>query len=87
MIYKVSYVIAGGGHPGAMINQNHAPEIGKLVELGHEMYRIVEVAELLPPMGNFAYLHVICRPVEKTAEDEAGAGAESAKEDTAAGES
>ncbi len=86
MIYKVSYVIAGGGHPGAMINQNHAPEIGKLVKLGHEMYRIVEVAELLPPMGNFAYLHVICRPAEAPAEADRATEA-SAEADPTAGES
>ena len=71
MIYKVSYVILGGNHPGAVINQNLAPEIGKMVKLGNAEYRIVEVAELLPPQGNFAYLHVMCRTVESPCQVEA----------------
>jgi len=71
MIYKVSYVVTGGEHPGAMINQEFAPEIGKEVQLGDKTFRIVEVSELLPPMGDFAFLHVTCRPVqEQTASQE-----------------
>lgn len=61
MIYKVSYVIIGGSKPGAIINQEKAPEIGKEVALGEEKCTIVEIAELVPPQGNFSYLHVTCR--------------------------
>lgn len=65
MIYKVSYVIGGGRKPGAIINQDKAPEIGELVELGGDMYEVVEVMDLLPPQGDFAYLHVTCRPLNQ----------------------
>ncbi len=64
MIYTVSYVVMGGDHPGAMMNQEQPPEIGKEVQLGDRTYRIVEVAELLPPQGEFAFLHVTCRPIQ-----------------------
>ena len=63
MIYKVSYVILGGNKTGAIINQEEAPEVGEFVELGDETYEVVEVTDLLPPQGDFAYLHVTCRPL------------------------
>ncbi len=66
MIYKVSYVITGGQRAGAIINQDKAPEVGEIVELGHEMYEVVEVMDLLPPQGDFAYLHVTCRPIKSS---------------------
>jgi hypothetical protein len=31
--------------------------------LGNEEYEIIDVAELMPPRGDFAYLHATCRPV------------------------
>jgi hypothetical protein len=64
MIYKVSYVIIGMKHPGAILNQEHAPEVGQQVRLGNQTFEVVEVMDLLPPMGDFAYLHVTCRPLD-----------------------
>jgi hypothetical protein len=61
MRYKVSYVIIDGQHPGAMINQEEPPEVGARVELGGQTCEITEVTELVPPQGDFAYLHVTCR--------------------------
>ncbi|HOT92066.1 MAG TPA: hypothetical protein PLJ78_09840 [Anaerolineae bacterium] len=69
MIYKVSYVIIGGDRRGAVINQDHAPEIGAQVEIGDQLCEIVEVQELVPPMGDFAYLHVTCRPIAQPPAD------------------
>lgn len=66
MIYKVSYVVVGGDRRGAVINQDYAPEVGAQVELGDQLCEILEVQELVPPMGDFAYLHVTCRPVVET---------------------
>jgi len=63
MIYKVSYVILGGKQTGAIINQEKAPEVGEFVKLGDETFEVVEVTDLLPPQGDFAYLHVTCRPL------------------------
>ena len=65
MIYKVSYVIIGGRQPGAIINQDHTPYIGEKVQIGELWYKVQEVKDLLPPQGNFAYLHVTCRPAEQ----------------------
>jgi len=64
MIYKVSYVIIGGQHRGAVVNQDYAPEVGAHVELGGQVCEILEVQELVPPLGDFAYLHVTCKSVD-----------------------
>jgi hypothetical protein len=67
VIYKVSYVVVGGSHPGAIINQDTAPDVGEQIELNGERFEIVEVIELLPPRDGLAYLHATCRPVEGAA--------------------
>jgi len=66
MIYKVSYVVVGGQHRGMVINQEEAPQVGQRVELDEHVCEIVEVQELVPPMGDFAYLHATCRLAEET---------------------
>jgi hypothetical protein len=60
-IYKVSYVIIGNDHPGTILNQDHMPQRGEIVQLGKETFEIVEVLELVPPRGEFHYIHVTCR--------------------------
>jgi len=65
MIYKVSFVVQGGGHPGTIQNMEKRPEKGDQVELGNKLYEIVEVLEIIPSRGEFGYLHATCRPVEK----------------------
>ncbi len=62
MIYKVSYVILGGEHPGAIINQRDPPQIREKVQLGELWCDVVEIQELLPTQDDVAYLHVTCRP-------------------------
>lgn len=61
-IYKVSYVIVGRDHPGTILNQEKLPKKGEPVQLGNEVFEIVEVLELVPPRGEFHYIHVTCRP-------------------------
>lgn len=68
MIYKISYVIIGGRRPGAIINQGRLPCIGEKVQIGELWYKVQEIKDLLPPQGNFAYLHVTCRPTKPPAE-------------------
>jgi hypothetical protein len=63
MIYKVSYVVVDQPHPGEIINQDEPPEIGDLVTLGDEEFEVIEIIDLAPPRGDFAYLHATCRPV------------------------
>ncbi len=67
MIYKVSFVIIGRPHPGEIVNMDTEPRAGDQVELGGEMFEITQVVQLIPPRGDFAYLHVTCRPMEETA--------------------
>jgi hypothetical protein len=64
-IYKVSYVIVGKDHPGTILNQDHMPRVGDKVQLGNETFEIIEVLELVPPRGEFHYIHVTCRPADK----------------------
>jgi hypothetical protein len=58
MIYKVSYVVQGGDHPGAIVNEDKKPEVGQLVTLGSEEFEVVEVVDLMPARGDFSFLHV-----------------------------
>ena len=61
MIYKVSYVVIGGEHPGAIANVETPPQVGDRVKLGNEEFEIVEVLELMPPRGEFSFLHATCK--------------------------
>ena len=64
-IYKVSYVIVGIDHPGTILNQEEMPQKGEHVLLGDKTFEVIEVLELVPPRGEFHYIHVTCRPVSK----------------------
>lgn len=63
MVYKVSYVVAGGGHPGAILNAADRPRVGDRLTLGEIAVEVVEVVDLMPPRGEFGFLHVTCRKV------------------------
>ncbi len=64
MIYKVSYVVTGAAHAGEIVNMDTPPRVGDRVQLGDEYFEVTEVIELIPPRGEFAYLHATCRPIE-----------------------
>ncbi|MDY6875158.1 MAG: hypothetical protein SWK90_03000 [Chloroflexota bacterium] len=66
MIYKVSYVVIGKPHLGVIVNLDAPPRVGDQVQLGDELCNVLEVIDLIPPRGDFAYLHVTCRPVQET---------------------
>jgi hypothetical protein len=63
-IYKVSYVVTGEDHPGAIVNVDHMPEIGERVDLGSRHFTVVEVFELVPPRGEFHFLHATLQAAE-----------------------
>lgn len=63
-VYKVSIVVAGSDHPGAILNMSHPPKIGEKIRLGTREFQVVEVLKLLPPRGDFQYIHATCRAVE-----------------------
>jgi len=62
-IFKVSYVVTGIKHPGAIMNQSKRPDIGDHVTIGDDTFIITEVFDLIPPRGNFHYIHASCKPV------------------------
>ena len=64
MIYKVSYIVLGGKHPGTIRNETEYPQVGQTVRIGKYDLEITEVLELIPPRHDFAYLHVTCRMIE-----------------------
>ncbi|MFQ5921905.1 MAG: hypothetical protein ACE5M4_03610 [Anaerolineales bacterium] len=62
-IYKVSYVVQGGEHPGAIVNEDEKPELGQRVTLGSKEFEIIEVVDLMPARGDFSFLHVTVRSI------------------------
>lgn len=64
-IYKVSYVVRGGGHPGAIANEEKKPEIGQIVKLGAREFKVLEVVDLMPARGGFNFLHVTVEPAQR----------------------
>jgi hypothetical protein len=66
MIYKVSYVVMGGEHPGGIMNHIKRPEIGDQVEIGKLTFEIIEIHEVMPPRGDFQFLHATVKPAPIT---------------------
>lgn len=62
--YKVSIVVPGRRDVGGIQNLETEPKTGDYLILGEEKYKIIDVAELMPPRGDFAYLHATCRPAK-----------------------
>lgn len=63
--YKLSIVVPGRRDIGGIQNFEKEPRPGDVVVLGNEKYEIIELVELMPPRGNFVYLHAICRPARE----------------------
>jgi hypothetical protein len=66
LIYKVSYVVADGSLPGAIKNQTERPEVGHHIKIGKYECEVIEIEEVMPPSGNFLYLHATVEPVTET---------------------
>jgi len=56
-------LVRGKKHPGIVRDEDKVPKVGDRVQLGEDMVEVVEVAELIPPQGNFGFLHATCRMV------------------------
>jgi hypothetical protein len=63
VIYKVSFVVQGGSHPGGIQNLDERPQVGDVFTLGNQAFEIIEVMELMPPRGDYAYMHATCRSI------------------------
>jgi hypothetical protein len=61
-VYKISYVVTGEDHPGAILNSDHPPQVGDRVQLGQRDFEVVEVMDLIPSRGDFHFLHATLRP-------------------------
>jgi len=70
MIYKISYVVRGGSHPGAILDADIEPEVGSIVTFGGTDFQVVEVMELMPARGGFGFLHATCIPLGNEGEGE-----------------
>ena len=64
MVYKVSIVIAGTEHGGAIINLSEMPVAGDHLQIGEMEVEVVEVVDLMPPRGDFHFLHATCKLVQ-----------------------
>ena len=64
--YKVSYVVVESKHPGGIINLDHMPKVGDIITMGDQDLEIIEVFELMPPRGEFYYLHATCKVPQNT---------------------
>lgn len=64
MIYKVSFVVPGRRDIGGIQNIDREPKPGDRVRIGNQTFEVVEVTELMPPRGDFAYLHATCKPLQ-----------------------
>jgi carbonic anhydrase/acetyltransferase-like protein (isoleucine patch superfamily) len=73
VIYKVSYFVVGRPEVGEIVNLTTPPNVGDQVKLGNAMFQVTEVIDLIPPRGDFAYLHVTCQPVQEPAAPGRGA--------------
>lgn len=66
MIFKVSYVVRDGRLPGGIKNETEHPQIGNVVRIGRYQFQVVEIEEVMPPRGEFWYLHAIVEPALET---------------------
>jgi hypothetical protein len=60
-IYKISYVILESDHPGGIANLDKKPAEGELLQIGELILEVIEVIELMPPRGDFHYIHTTCK--------------------------
>jgi len=70
MIYKVSYVVKGGEYPGSIKNEYEEPKVGSRVKVGPIECEILEIQQIMPPRGDFLFLHATVVPVENNKSEE-----------------
>ncbi len=63
-VYKVSYVVKGSEHPGGIVNLDYQPQVGEKFEFGDIFLEVLEIVELMPPRGDFYYIHATCKIAE-----------------------
>ena len=61
--YKVSLVVPGAEHSGAIVNLRERPQVGQRINVGEVEVEVLEVIDLIPPRGDFYFLHATCKLV------------------------
>jgi hypothetical protein len=64
--WKVSYIVKESSQPGGIINLKHAIAAGDIIKVGNDELEILEAEELIPPRGEFHYVHVTCKLKKKS---------------------
>ena len=64
-VWKVSYVVKGSDKPGGIVNLDHEPELGETLRVGGDQFEVLEVLELIPPRGEFHYVHATCQEIDR----------------------
>lgn len=64
MVCKLSIVVPGSPHSGAILNTTALPQVGDRLPVGDALVEVLELKELLPSSGNFHFVHVTGRVVE-----------------------
>lgn len=64
MVCKLSIVVPGSPHSGAILNTTALPQVGDRLPVGDALVEVLELKELLPSSGNFRFVHVTGRVVE-----------------------
>ena len=54
-----------GGDIGGIQNTDRQPQPGDRVKVCEQLLEIIEIVELMPPRGDFAYLHATCSLVKE----------------------
>jgi hypothetical protein len=67
MVCKLSIVIPGSPHAGAIIDLPAVPNVGDHLTLGDSVVEVLEVMDLLPPRGDFWFFHATCKLVDESA--------------------
>ena len=63
-VWKVSYVVKESSHAGGIINLNHPLKPGEIIDIGRYQFEVLEAFELIPPRGEFHYVHATCKVVD-----------------------
>jgi hypothetical protein len=61
MVCKLSIVIPGSPHSGVILNTTTLPQVGDRLPVGDSLVEVVEIKELLPPSGEFHFVHVTAK--------------------------
>jgi hypothetical protein len=63
IVCKVSVVVPGRDYQGAIISTTTLPAVGDQLQIGDQTFEVVEIRDLLPPRGEFHFMHATCKVV------------------------